>query len=387
MRKLVLKARIGIYQPSINKECRNKLRKVIGEGLNIENEENYKLANLKLLFQFKSLLQQCKINGGYKKYFKFWIWVNHNFKYFPNKATPKLYFGGLPNFISSANLMSIENVKIFPNKYANNFRQKYTFFLVPHNDDNFNFEKLITFNIGGGQYFQHFLQDCLPVIAQTKKFLIDNSDIPILLPEPDIKFKNRDYLLEKLKITNKIIDSNLIPFLSVKKLYFWNFLPFNAQYCLPPNFYVTLRSELIGSPNLSESRTILLFTRKEKTRNFRNEPEIIAALKVISNQFDLNLKVVNTSKESIEFIVQAVKQARIIVGVHGGSMFNAIFCAPDCSVIEIIPTSNTNSTLHYLAYAGITYIPFPCKFDFYDFQVDIPIEALGKLIVQELFGD
>lgn len=383
-RNFVAKTRFGHYRTSIPKSCRNKLTKVIGQGLYIENEKNYKLTNLILLSQFKTLLQICKINGGYKKYFKHWLWVNHDFKYFPKNSARKLYFGGLPNFITSASLVKIDNVEIFPNKYLGNYRQKYTFYLKSNERNEHDLESLITFNIGGAQSFQHFMQDCLPIIAQTKSFLLDNLDVPILLPEPDKNFKNRNYLFEKLKITNTIIGSNSIQSLRVKKVYFWNFLPFNAQYSLPPKFYKTLRSELTSGSTLSKKRTILLFTRREKTRNLKNQSQVIELLKTIAHRYNLSIEVLNTSEASIELITQAVKQARVIVGIHGGSMYNAIFCSNDCTVIEIIPTSKTNSTLHYLAFSGVTYIPFPCKFDFYDYFVDVPIGTLRELISRAL---
>lgn len=383
-RNFVAKARFGYYRTSIPKSCRKKLTKIVGEGLYIENEKNYKLTNLIILSQFKTLLQVCKINGGYKKYFKHWFWVNHDFKYFPKNGARRLYFGGLPNFITSASLVKIDNVEIFPNKYSGNFRQKYTFYLKSSESREHDLESLITFNIGGAQSFQHFMQDCLPIIAQSKSFLLDNLDVPILLPEPNKNFKNRNYFFEKLKITNTIIGSNSIQSLRVKRLYFWNFLPFNAQYCLPPRFYKNLRSELTSSSALSKKRTILLFIRNEKTRNFKNQLQVVELLKTLAHRYNLSVEVLNTSESSVEITTQAVKQARVIVGVHGGSMYNAIFCSTDCTVIEIIPTSKTNSTLHYLAFSGITYIPFPCKFDFYDHFVDVPIGTLGQVIARVL---
>lgn len=380
IRYLLVKSRFGYYKPSISKSSRNKLTKVSGQGLYVKNVKNYKFKNLILLSEFKSLLEKCTINGGYKKIYKFWLWVNHNFKYFPLNGASKIIYGGLPNFISDACLVKIDNVEIYPNKYSGNYRQKYTFYLKPKKTLNYDVEKIITFNIGGAQTFQHFMQDCLPIIAQTKSFLKMNSDIFILMQEPDKNFKTRGYFFDKLQITNRVIDSSSINSLTVKSAYFWSFKPYNSQYTLPPKFYETLRAEMSSTTLPIGQRTILLFIRNEKTRNFENEFQIIQTLNQVATRYELTLEVLNTSESPIDQIVAAVKQAVLIIGVHGGSMYNAIFCSNDCTVIEVIPTSRTNSTLHYLTYSGINYIPFPCSFDFYDEKVNVPLIPLKNLI-------
>jgi len=387
IRQFSSRARIGNYRPSIPLIVQKKLTKVAGPGLQIVNPKEYKLRNLILVTQFRALLEKCQINGGYKKILKFWLWINHNFKYFPENAQHSFNYGGLPNFITSASLVKIEDVKIFPNKYLGNYRQKYTFFLKRHRDRVFDFENLITFNIGGAQTFQHFMQDCFPIIAQTKHFLLRNPDIPILMPEPDTKFKSRDFFLERLGVANKIIGSNSIQSLRVKRLYFWNFLPFNAQYSLPPIFYQTLRSEMTSASTFPKERTLLLFTRREKTRNLKNELAFVEQLKNLACRYKLNFEVLDTSKATQELVVETIKQARIIIGVHGGSMFNTIFCPSDCTIIEIVPTSRTNSTLHYQVFSGLTYIPFPSEFDFHDSNVDVSISSVTNLIIQILDGN
>jgi capsular polysaccharide biosynthesis protein len=380
IRSLVAKTGFGYYKPSISKSGRKKLAKVGGPGLHVENETNYEFKNLIFVSEFESLLKKCTINGGYKKFYKFWLWVNHNFKYFPMDGARTANYGGLPNFVSDASLVRIDNVKIYPNKYSGNYRQKYTFHLKPQKGAQYDIEKIISFSVGGSQTFQHFMQDCLPIIAQTKGFLKANPDIFILLQEPDKNFKTRDYFFNKLQITNIVIDSCSINYLKAKSAYFWNFRPYNSQYTLPPKFYETLRSEMSSSTLPNGQRTILLFVRNEKTRNFENEFQIIETLNLVATQHHLNLIVLNTSESQIDHVVSAVKQAVLIIGVHGGSMYNAIFCSNDCTVIEIIPTSRTNSTLHYLTYSKINYIPFPCNFDFYDEQVKVPIDTLKNLI-------
>ena len=379
-RAVFSKIRIGMYRSSITRSYRSKLRK-------IEIVKNY-VQNLDIgsaifLDEFNQKLSKCSKSGGYKKYFGHWVWVNKRIIYFSNNQDKILNYGGVPNFISEAALVCAKNAEIFPNKFIDNYRQKYTFFITQNKSGVNDLDQAISFNIGGANSFQHFLQDCLPVIAMSKKFLDRNPKIPILLPQPNSSFKNRDYFLKKIGITNKIIESNKIDSLRVRELYFWNFYPFNAQYSLPPIFYKELRSIISDQNSNCRKRTVILFIRTEKTRNYRKLEELKKFLHNFANLNNLDFEIINTSAEEIASLEQKIKRALILIAIHGGSTFNAIFCPADCTTIEFIPIRNTNSNVNFFSYSGLKYLPIPSDFDFYDEFVDVSIPdlelALSKL--------
>ena len=195
--------------------------------------------------------------------------------------------------------------------------------------------------MGGAESFQHFMQDCLPLIVKSKEFLTKNPDIYILLPKANKNFTNREFLLNRIGITNKIIETDHIVSLNIQFLYFWNFTPYNSKYNLPPLFYRESRKALIPNNNTGTNNTIVLLVRREKMRKFKNESEITECLKAISNLHHLDLIVIDTSIESIGVVSKILNRATVVIGIHGGNTYNSIFCSDDCVVIEIVPMQNT----------------------------------------------
>lgn len=350
------------------------------------NIQNLDIGSIIFLSEFAENLSSCSKNGGYKKFFGHWVWVNQKITYFPNNKKKIINYGGLPNFISEATLVCAENAVIYPNKFLDNYRQKYTFYITKNKSTINDLDQAISFNIGGANSFQHFLQDCLPVIAMSKKFLEENPKIPILLPQSNSSFKSRDYLLKKIGITNKIIESNKIDSLKIRELYFWNFYPFNAQYSLPPIFYRELRNLISDQNSNYRKRSIILFIRTEKMRNFRKLDELKKILQNFANLKNLDFEIINTSTEEIALLEKKIKRASILIAIHGGSTYNAIFCQEDCTVIEFIPMINTNSNINFLSYSGIKYLPIPGVFDLYDENVEVSIPDLKLALSKVVFS-
>jgi len=381
---LYSKLRIGIYRSSIYRADKKKLRNVAGTDYAVENNPIFSTDNVIFLDEFKQNLYKCSKNGGYKKYFGNWIWVNHKIKYFLQDNNKIINWGGVPNFIKKAQLVYLENSIIYPNKYSSNFRQKYTFYVKQIPIDNYDIKEAISFNVGGSNSFQHFMQDCLPIIVKSKKFLVENSHTKILLPKANNDFTNREYLLKRIGVNNEIIETDSIFSLKIQKLFFWNFVPYNSQYNLPPIFYIELRKALMSKTFLHRTRTIVLMVRSEKMRKFENIQEIKDSLKIIADLHELDLVILDTSHESIEEVRKKIEQALVVIGIHGGNTYNAIFCQNDCTVIEILPMKNTNSNINFLAHSGIRYIPFPSNFDFFDEKISVPIYELKAIISKVL---
>ena len=128
----------------------------------------------------------------------------------------------------------------------------------------------------------------------------------------------------------------------------------------------------------------MLLVRSEKMRKFKDNSKIIKCLKVISDLNNLDFEVVNTTFEDINTVSNKLKKAVIIIGIVGGNTYNAIFCPEDCTVIEIVPTQNTDSNINFLSYAGIRFIPFPLEFNHSDEVVDVPTDKLAALVAKVL---
>ena len=149
-------------------------------------------------------------------------------------------------------------------------------------------------------------------------------------------------------------------------------------------FYRALR-KLIYNQELSvENRTIVLLLRNEKMRKFKNQSEVIECLQLIASLYNLKLVTVDTSVEHISLVRKKIEEALIIIGIHGGNTYNAIFCQNDCSVIEIVPMSNTNTNIIFLSFAGVKYVPFPSNFNFFDEEVNVSVKELEKVVLMVL---
>jgi capsular polysaccharide biosynthesis protein len=120
-------------------------------------------------------------------------------------------------------------------------------------------------------------------------------------------------------------------------------------------------------------------------RNFKNLEDLKRVLQIFVNSNNLDLEIINTSTEEIASLEAKINRALVVIGIHGGSLYNTILCKDDCTVIELIPTKNTNSTINFLSYSGIKFIPVPGDFDFYDNTVEVSIPdlslALSKVVV------
>jgi hypothetical protein len=208
--------RIGIYRSSIYRPHKKKLINIEGLENSIDNEPYFSNQNVIFMDEFKERFDKCLKSGGYKKYLGKWIWVNHKIKYFPQGENKIVNWGGVPNFIRKAKLVYLENSIIYPNKFPGYFNQKYTFYVKQQKIKIYDLEKAISFNIGGANSFQHFMQDCLPIIVKSKKFLLENSDVRILLPKANTNFTSREDILNKAGITNQIIETDQINSLKIR---------------------------------------------------------------------------------------------------------------------------------------------------------------------------
>ena len=97
-------------------------------------------------------------------------------------------------------------------------------------------------------------------------------------------------------------------------------------------------------------------------RSFLNTGEIISELKLISDDLNLDLLVIESSSVDISKYRDALGCASIIVSMHGGANYNLIFANKSCLFFEFVPIQNTGSTIDFISGMGIRYIPVPLNF-------------------------
>jgi len=348
--------RLGIYSRSIPRNlASNRIELLNAKDLG----KNLPEIAIKPYFHPKWFLsyEQCAKNGGYKIIFGRYFWTHKSLRYFDFKNS---IFGGIPSSIHNSSICLIKRVSYFPETISDNNISKYTFTVKRNKMNDFDLENGFAFNFSGANLFQHFVQDCLPILAASKKFLGQNPHIPILLPKFLGDSKIREHYIEALGIRNEVIETNFTK-ISIRNLFYWNFEPRPLKYILPDSFYKILQNEMSYLYKGRKSEKLVLVTRKEKFRNFANEQDVIKTCKFIAQKLKLDLVVIDSSTANFKDWKTQIPAAKIIIGMHGGALFNLIFAKPGTQLFEFVPMIGTDSTINTFAKLGVRVITVPIE--------------------------
>ena len=327
-------------------------------------------------------LEKCYKYGGYRKFLNKYYWSHRKLQFFDSK---KNIYGGIPKIIKNTQICNVSKIDYLPHEIEHNNVSKYTFKIKKSKSNKFDVKKAMSFNYGGANSFQHFIQDCLPVIVASKDFLIQNPDIAILLPKPIESFSSRSRILKWIGINNLVIDTNFEK-VCIDEFYFWNFKPFAAKYTLPKVWYKKLYDEINYSELNPITDKLVLITRNERMRSFLNTEEIISELKLISNDLNLDLLVIESSSVDISKYRDTLSCASVIISMHGGANYNLVFADKNCLFFEFVPIQNTGSTIDFISGLGIRYIPVPLNFSFAENNIHVNNKVIKEigLIAKEL---
>lgn len=103
-------------------------------------------------------------------------------------------------------------------------------------------------------------------------------------------------------------------------------------------------------PHPPARRTLLLVTRKTKTRVLRNLPAVERVLKPFAAKLGLQLAMVNLGSLSFCEQVRHTAEAYIMAGVHGADLMNMVFQHADATLFELYGRGADSAAL----YAGPT---------------------------------
>jgi capsular polysaccharide biosynthesis protein len=363
--------RLGVYTKSIPESIAKS--KEILNWTPFKNSNNLQARSPYFYKPWISDLKKCHKNGGYRTLFGKFYWSHRKLQYFNFKNNT---YGGIPEVITEVLLCKLSNIKYTPNAIRHNDVSKYTFKVQKNASIKYDFEDAIAFNFGGANFFQHFVQDCLPVIASAKDFLETHSEITLLLPKPHKNFVSRNELISMLGITNSIFDTEHKPLL-IKNLYYFDFKPFPAKYALPTVYYKKLNQEL--KLNVEEQNKVVLITRNERTRNIKNIDQVMLFLENFSRSNNLDLVVINSSTATFFDYQSNLASAKVIISMHGGACLNLMFANTDAVFFEFLPISGTDSTIDFVRKMGILAVPVPL--DFVKNQTD-PITISHKTLTE-----
>ncbi len=185
--------------------------------------------------------------------------------------------------------------------------------------------------------FQHFIDGVLPKILQVL-------DIILLTNAKILIFKPRDYIIYEILYKIGIsLDKILVP--PNRDLYdygpFYTTLMINTCVAPPmhPILWQTAKTLIVGKDKIINKKNslIVLISRSRSTNRGRillNEEKIS---KVLHRRYGDQLNVYSR-KQSLNETIEIFSRARVLIGMHGGGLYNLNFAPRMAHIVELLPT-------------------------------------------------
>jgi len=275
------------------------------------------------------------------------LWVNHS----DTNVSPPLYgsnnhsLGEIWKTPLASFILAISNGYVAPSglvfDYEYAYRNgKWYYEFPPNYMQTIHVDKLITFVQIWGWNFIHFVFDTLPRIDLSYDLICRETNIKILVPNPDSSFMLE--MLDALGIDqSRIILQEPGHVYSADIVYyphFYNKGKPQQMGLIPPRSLEKVRSKLTGQFAKPKNKIIYLKRKKGHKRSVENEEDLLENIeKNLSNGF--TLKVLEPYNDWIKD-KEVIKQARVVLGPHGGAWSNILFCKGKTDVIEFLPLAS-----------------------------------------------
>jgi len=310
-----------------------------------------------------SLLEKCQKSGSwvinYLPMGRPYIWTSKQRRYFLGLPNISHSLAADPSLLKSVRLQKYLNCQVSTDAASDQSLNIYSSYVNQTVKDP-DIDKAILMDVSGGESFQHFIQDCLPLISLIQQFPEIPDDAPLIIRRPAPEFLSFETYLKKLNINNPIIFTDEYSSLQIKELYLLQFEPFNATYSIPPLLYQFMyeKFQSNSSPQREGNRIAIVIDRRETIRNFDNLSLLYKSLNHWCKEHSLILKLINIKELTLEEIQNAFSQAKFVFAIHGGGNYNMIWAPKDCTLIEFVPTEATDSLFHLVLSFGQTYLPY-----------------------------
>ena len=329
------------------------------------------------------ILDTCTKSGSWIKskfpLMRSYIWTSRPRPYFPKFPELQDTLTITANLIRSVELLRISDCQVVRDRKNAQSLNIYQSKLYPKGSDASRSAALLL-DVSGGESFQHFVQDTLPILTLPKEIPNELNQIPILLAKPAHSFKSAQAYLERLNLSNPIEYIEPSSNLFINKLYIFDFKPFNGLYGLPTSLYSNVYKDFCGEKLPTDcKRSVLLIEREEKVRNFKDFELISAQIEEWAKSRGLTFETLNTGTSNIEEIRSCFRRARYIFAIHGGANYNVIWSQPDVTLIEFIPSRATDSVLPLALGFGLRYLPFALNHDKGDKEFEISSTDLDSI--------
>lgn len=219
--------------------------------------------------------------------------------------------------------------------------------ILEHISSNFDLDKVYPLLNFEGKSWQHFTQDCLPILIFGLDLLKSNPDIDLLIYEPHTWDKNTFFeLMKYFNLDNNVIfiPHNVDYQINIKTLY-----NFETNSTIPTWWWNNWFYEEINKHlNISNKNKNVILIERSNSRVLKNIDEIAKTLKEYAMNNDLEFYRFNPSNLNPSELFYLFSEAHTIVSPHGGANYNIIFSNSNVKFIELC-FINCMYTLYNLA--------------------------------------
>lgn len=189
-------------------------------------------------------------------------------------------------------------------------------------------ESLCPLLVPDGSSYQHFVDGVLPKIIQNYEIL-QSTKTPILIHGP------KDEVVKDILKTMGFDSSRIVTY---KTGYYSADLQINT--CITPPLHPVLWQKarrILGVPESATTTapSVVLFVRKHAGRQMQNLKEVHQFLK---DRYKDRLKVINFVS-NLEEGKALMRDASILIGVHGGAFYNMLYVPPSAAIVELMPVT------------------------------------------------
>lgn len=205
--------------------------------------------------------------------------------------------------------------------------------------------RLIFLDVPEGWSFQHFIDGVLPKLVQIESY-IKITKIRIYMPLPEgeeSKNNNIVYdLLERIGIKrNRLIQSRQRFSISARLLIVPCVSPPTHPYLWKRGQYL-LKLPFLQPGYIDVDDKIVYFSRNRGTnhieRKVLNEKDVLSTIRqVMTSDSMLELVEYYSADYNLNQTIDLLSHAKLLIGPHGGALYNMIFAHPGTSIIEFLP--------------------------------------------------
>jgi hypothetical protein len=184
-----------------------------------------------------------------------------------------------------------------------------------------------------GKSWQHFMQDCIPILMFGLDFLRENPDVDLLVYQPHTWNTNTFFeVMKYFNLSNHVI---FIPYsvemyISAKFLYNFEARPM-IPVCWWNNWFYEKANDIFNTSK--QNKNVILVERKG-TRTIENFGEIEQIMKNYSTTNNLNFVKVNPNELPPDEVFNLFNNAHTVLSPNGGASFHILFCNKNVKFIE-----------------------------------------------------